>query len=171
MPIFIKAGYWEKLRLGLKGYFNLDDYVKTLIANFSLSDDQRDAIDGANSPSASNVFATMADIPSEETIIDGIQFIFGDIVNSKVYQLVTKARYAFTINSIALQTDAGTASVNVKINNTSVTGLSAVGATNSIVDTNATAANSVAIGDIVTLTVSSIVAATSLSGNLKITRV
>ena len=141
MPIFIKAGYWEKMRIGLKGYFNLDDYVKTLIDLFGGSKEE------------------------------DIQFIFGDIINGKVYQLITKARYDFTINSIALQTDVGTATVAIKINGTNVTGLSAVGATNSIVDTNATAANSVAIGDIVTLTISSIVTATSLSGNLKITRV
>ena len=140
MPIFIKAGYWEKMRLGLKGYFNLDDYVKTLIDLFGGSKEE------------------------------DIQFIFGDITNAKVYQLITKARYNFTINSIALQTDVGTATVAIKINGTNVTGMSAIGATNSIVDTNATAANSVAIGDIVTLTVSSIVTATSLSGNLKITR-
>ena len=27
MPIYIKAGYWDKLKQGFKGYFDLDNYI------------------------------------------------------------------------------------------------------------------------------------------------
>lgn len=28
MPTFIKAGYWEKMQKGLKGWLNLDDFAR-----------------------------------------------------------------------------------------------------------------------------------------------
>ena len=71
------------------------------------------------------------------------------------YKVLLKSLYAFTVNSATVKTTAGTCTLNFKINSTSITSLSSVSATSSETETNATAANSVAVGDDLVITLSS----------------
>lgn len=82
-----------------------------------------------------------------------------------------KAAFGYTINSIlGAGTSAGSITLAVKINGTNVTGLSAVSITSTPADTNASAANTVAVGDIVTWVFTSNSSAADLRFNMKITR-
>ncbi len=107
------------------------------------------------------------------TLITSIPFSAPSTVavgNATVY-LVAKSAFAGTINTLlAAQTTSGTITAAIKINGTNVTGLSAVAVTSTPADTNATAANTFAIGDIITLVTSSASTDLGLSFNLKITR-
>ena len=97
--------------------------------------------------------------------------IFGAVTpgNDTVY-LTTYAPFAFTINSVQnIQTSSGTITAAVKINGTNVTGLSAIAVTSSSQDVNATAANTVAVGDEVTVVLSSNSSAANLRGTILIT--
>lgn len=75
--------------------------------------------------------------------------------SNKDYILILHANVAGTINSLVHKTVSGTLTAAIKINGVAVTGLSAVSVTSSKTTTNATAANTFAIGDTITLTVSS----------------
>lgn len=82
-----------------------------------------------------------------------------------------EALFAYTINSVqGAATSSGSITLAVKINGVDVTGLSAVSITSTPADTNATAANTVAVGDVVTWVFTSNSAATDLRFNMKITR-
>ena len=70
-------------------------------------------------------------------------------------EILVRAPFGFTINSLTADDDSGTVTVAVKINGTNVTGLSAVAVSSTKATTNATAANTVATGDVVSLTFSS----------------
>lgn len=102
---------------------------------------------------------------------DDIQFIFFDVVENEIYELKTKARFPFTIVSIALKTSIASAVVAVKINGTAVTGLSGLVASGTLADHSATALNTVVVGDIVTLVIGAVSGAISqTSGNVLIKR-
>jgi len=81
------------------------------------------------------------------------------------------APYAGTINSVQnIQTLSGTITAAVKINGTNVTGLDAVAVTSSSQDVNATAANTFAVGDEITVVLSSNSSALNLRGTILITQ-
>lgn len=85
--------------------------------------------------------------------------------------LTAKAAYAFTLAQIrGLKTSAGACSVTVQINGTGVTGLTALSVTSTPQDASATAANAVAVGDRVTVVISSVASAADLEFTLKATR-
>lgn len=107
------------------------------------------------------------------------QFILWDAVNGRLqctgdirypeaadYRIVTNSRWPFTVKSATLETDAGTLTAAVKINSTAVTSLSAVAVTSTESTTNATGANSAAVGDNIVLTLSSVSGVTSLRYNI-----
>ncbi len=107
------------------------------------------------------------------TLIGSIPFSAGSTtaVGNQTFLLVAKAAFAGTINTLlAAQTTSGTITVAIKINGTNVTGLSAVSVTSTPADTNATAANTFAIGDIITLVTSSASSDLGFGFNLKYTR-
>lgn len=104
---------------------------------------------------------------------EDIRFIFNDIDvdPGQVYNLDLKARYPYTIEKIAVQTDTGEINFTVAINGTSVTGLATIDATDTITDFTATALNTVALGDLVTLTIVSLTdSPLQLSGSVQIKR-
>ena len=74
---------------------------------------------------------------------------FGEIIQNKTYVLRGYAAYAFTITTLVIKTATGTVTANVTIDGTSVTGLSAVAVTTTESSTNATAANTVSVGQTV----------------------
>lgn len=85
--------------------------------------------------------------------------------------LSAKASFAFTISQIrGLKTTSGTCTLAIKINGTSVTGLSSLSVTSTTQDAPATAANSVAVGDEITCVISSSSSPVDLRFTLKCTR-
>lgn len=82
-----------------------------------------------------------------------------------------KAAFALTLNQLrGLKTSAGSVSVAVQVNGTNVTGLSGLSATTSAQDATATGANTVAVGDRITLVLSSSASAAGLEFTLSATR-
>jgi len=82
-----------------------------------------------------------------------------------------KAAFGYTINSVGgAGTSSGTITLAVQINGVSVTGLSAVAITSTPGDSNASAANVVATGDIVTWVFSANSAANDLRFTMRLTR-
>ncbi len=96
-------------------------------------------------------------------------FSLSSIANG-TYVLDAKATFPYTINGLVIDSLNNTGTVAVQINGTNVTGLSAVSATTTLSDTNATAANSVVAGDAVTLVFTSIATTASFVGKLRVTR-
>lgn len=97
-------------------------------------------------------------ITSFSGMVECKELIAKDIIagTPQVYDLLLKAMYGFTINSIELETDTGTLTgIIVKINSTTVTGMSAVTASSTLGETLATAANTVVAGDRIYLYTSS----------------
>jgi hypothetical protein len=76
--------------------------------------------------------------------------------DSTAYLPLMNTRFPLTIKSLTAKTDAGTCTVAIKINGTNVTSLSAVAVTSTEATTDATAANTMAIGDDLTITPSSV---------------
>jgi hypothetical protein len=95
---------------------------------------------------------------------------FLEVPTDKTYTLDQAAAYAYTINTLKIQSASGTATVAVKINGTNVTGISAVSVSSSLATATASAANSVAIGDKVTITFSSSSSPADVGFTLKVTR-
>jgi hypothetical protein len=74
-----------------------------------------------------------------------------NVIND-TFTLQASAREAYTINGLyALKTAAGTVTITIAINGTPVTGLENIAVTTTSQDVTATALNSVAVGDEVTL--------------------
>lgn len=114
--------------------------------------------------------------PSKNAVFDAMKtrtITFGNTGtagNDTVY-LTTYAPFACTIDSIQnIKTTSGTVTAAVKINGTNVTGLSAVAVTSTVQDVSASGANTVAVGDEITLVLSSASSPVGLRGTLVMTR-
>lgn len=84
--------------------------------------------------------------------------------------LVSSARYSFTINQLFnLVVSAGTPTISIKINGTSVTGLNTLGVTTTPQNPTATALNTVNVGDRVTIVVTGSAGASNLEFTMKLT--
>ena len=123
---------------------------------------------------AGRALADDADAAAQRVTL-GVSTIAGSYFDSEpadgTLVLVAKARYAFTINGLyGVETSAGTCSLAVQINGVNVTGLSAVSVTSTPQDVSASAANAVAIGDQVTLIISSTSSAADLAFTMEATR-
>lgn len=82
-----------------------------------------------------------------------------------------RAPFAMTINSLTTDVDSGTVSVVAQINGTNITGLAGpVSVTSTKATTNATAANTVAVGDEISLTFSSASTPVGFRATLNATR-
>jgi len=94
------------------------------------------------------------------------------IVNPEAitYTIAQNNRWAGTIKSVTFETDAGTLTANVKINNISVTSLNAIAVTSSESITTATGANTFVAGDNIQFTLSSVSGVTVLKYNIWIDR-
>ncbi len=87
-----------------------------------------------------------------------------------IYTLDESVAYAYTINTLIAKLASGTATAAISINGTPVTGISATALSSTQATGTASAANSVAIGNRVTLTLSSSSSPTNLAFTMKITR-
>lgn len=157
----------------LEGYL---DGVETLITagNASLASIDTD-IDVALSTRASE--ATLATRASESTLGDvrdllANDFISGQIeyVQNKTYTLDLYSIDQKTIETLTIKTTSGTCTAAIQINGVSVTNISAVSV--SSVETTATASglNTVAVGDTITLVISSNSSSLDLVFTLKYVR-
>lgn len=120
-----------------------------------------------------NLTGPVTSVGNATTLIGSIPFSAGSAtaVGNQTFLLIAKAAFSGTINTLlAAQTTSGTITVAVKINGTNVTGLSAVSVTSTPGDTAATAANTFAVGDIITLVTSSSSSDLGLGFNIKYTR-
>jgi hypothetical protein len=103
-----------------------------------------------------------------------VEMIDGNDINTSIgnntYTMVFFAEYGFTINELRIIAASGTATAAVKIGGTNVTGMSAVAVSNIATTATATGANTVAVGNTVTLVLSSTAALTNLQWTLKLTR-
>jgi hypothetical protein len=110
----------------------------------------------------------------EVNLIEDISFEFRDLADGNfTYILDLKASYQYLIVSGTFVVDSGTLSaVDIRINNTAVTGLTGVGVSTTRQEYTATDANEVREADIVTLVVTGTKAAgtTTLVGKLKLQR-
>jgi hypothetical protein len=95
----------------------------------------------------------------------------GSSIAATTYTLELYAQYAYTINQLKIISASGTCTVAAKINGVDVTGISAVSVSSTIATANASAANTVAVGDKITLVTTSNSALTNLQASLKTTRI
>lgn len=96
---------------------------------------------------------------------------FLDTPTDKTYTAMSYATFSGTINAIyGLKTSSGTLTLAIKINGTDVTSLSGLSVTSTPQNVAATAANTFAIGDRLTFTVSSSSTPTDLEGTIDITK-
>jgi uncharacterized protein (TIGR02145 family) len=108
-------------------------------------------------------------------LIDHISFDFNDVTagTAQTYTLDIKAVFGYTIESAILETDNGTLTgVAVKIGSTAVTSLSSLTVDTSVDETSSTGANTVVLGDRVSIVTSTgyTGSPTVLRGKLKIKR-
>lgn len=97
--------------------------------------------------------------------------VFIETGADKTITLLPYALYAATINKIwDIKTTSGTITVAIQINGTPVTGLSAISVTSTPQNVTATAANTIAVGDEVTMVLSSNSSATKLQFTMESTR-
>lgn len=112
---------------------------------------------------------TALGVPATDGRKVDLLFSLSSIANG-TYVLDAKATFPYTIDGLVIDSLDNTGTVAVQINGTNVTGLSAVSATTTLSDTNATAANSVVAGNAVTLVFTSIATTASFVGKLRVTR-
>ena len=76
-------------------------------------------------------------------------------INGEAYLPLMDTRFGLTVRSVTLKTDAGTCDVAVKINGTNITSLDAISVSSTQSTTPSTGANTMAIGDDLTIVPSS----------------
>ena len=87
------------------------------------------------------------------------------------YSIIVYATFPMTINGIRqVGLASGSATLNVKINTTSVTGLGSISVTSTPQDVSATAANTVAVGDAIVFTFTSGSSPVDLTSVIEVTR-
>jgi len=92
-------------------------------------------------------------------------------ITAQTYVLELYAQYAYTINELKIISGLGTCTAAVKINGTNVTGISAVSVSTTIATGTSSAANTVAVGDKITLVITSPSTLDNLQASLKTTRI
>jgi len=119
-----------------------------------------------------NLLKTGLDTKASKTFVENIslQDPSSDII-AQTYTLELYAQYAYTINELKIISELGTCTAAVKINGTDVTGISAVSVSATIATGTASAANTVAIGDKITMVISSPSTLDNLQASLKTTRI
>ncbi len=98
----------------------------------------------------------------------GIELV-GTVTN-RDYNFTRYAPCAGTIDTLRISSTSGTCSADIKINGTSVTGLSAVSVTSTEADTSSSAAYTFAVGDKISITITSVSSCTDLHAYLFMTR-
>jgi hypothetical protein len=130
-------------------------------------------VDGVTTvaPSQNAVFDALA-LKASAQFVESISLQDGGTsIAATTYTIELYANYAYTINELRIVADAGTCTANLKIGATSVTGISAVAVSNSIVLAPASGANTVAVGDKITLVTTLNSGLNNLQLTIKTTRI
>lgn len=129
------------------------------------------AITGASGEIWRNTTTNWNHFGGSVVVADVMSFNLQAVTNDP-YNIVVVAKFAGTITGFAQSAKSlGTAGTyTIKINSTTVTGLSAIANTTAITDTAATALNTFAIGDAISVTFASTVSAVNWCGQLSYTR-
>lgn len=115
---------------------------------------------------------TQLDAKASKTFVESISLQDnGTSIAATTYTIELYANYAYTINELKIIADAGTCTAALKINGTNVTGISAVSVSTSIATGTASAANTVAVGDKITLVTTSNSGLNNLQLTIKTTRI
>lgn len=121
--------------------------------------------------STSHMLSIASGIPAWQAFVEQIDFQdINTSIAATTYTLVLYANYAFTINELKIISGSGTCTAAVQINGTNVTGISAVSVSTTIATGTASGANSVSVGQKVTLVITSPSTLDNLQATLKITR-
>jgi hypothetical protein len=113
-------------------------------------------------------------LTATSTQIDGLltgqwnPLLYGTVTDA-VYRIITKCEFAGTINEISTICDSGTGTLTTKINTTAVTA-TANSVSSTRQDQAVSGANTFAVGDYITITVSSASALTNMGVTIKYTR-
>ncbi len=89
---------------------------------------------------------------------------------AKTYTITQSMPYACTVNDIRIATFGGTCTANIKINGTSITGLSSISVTSTPQTVSASAANTMSSGDQLTMVITAPSSAADLAFTIKETR-
>lgn len=115
---------------------------------------------------------TQLDAKASKTFVESISLQDGGTsIAATTYTIELYANYAYTINELKIIADAGTCTANLKINSTSVTSISAVAVSTSIATATASGANTVSVGDKITLVTTSNSGLNNLQLTIKTTRI
>lgn len=127
------------------------------------------SINLATTVSAANLYATTLSVISVSGFVVSKQ-IYVETPTNKTYPIDSIAAFPYTINNVnGIKTSAGTITAAVQINGSAVTGLASI-AVNASANVTATGANTVLVGDVVSLVLTSNSAADSLQFTLRATR-
>ena len=131
----------------------------------------RTLLDDADAATARTTLGVTSLLAAKASNVGSNGFHSAAPTTGQVIYWTAKSQAAFTINGVyGIKTTAGTATVAIKINGTAVGGLSAISVTTTAQDVAATSANTVAIGDEVTVEITTATAATHLRFTLKDTQ-
>ena len=161
--------------------YTIDNNVVTLAKIQALATDTviGRATAGTGTPEAITVTSVARALLDDTTVATqratlgvAVDFISGHIETAAntTYYLDQYAMYAYTINEIRIISASGTVTAAVKIDGSNVTGIGAVAVSSAEATGTATAANSVAVGQTVSLVLSSNSSALNVRFTLKITR-
>lgn len=89
---------------------------------------------------------------------------------NQTYVLDQSAAYAYTVNTVIVATSAGTATLDMKIGSTGITGCTSISVTSTPTTATCTAANVLAAGNQLNFVISSISSAVNLAATVKTTR-
>lgn len=132
----------------------------------------------ANGTTGQYLAATTSSAPSWATLtpsfagmVDTISLQdIGSAIPAQTYTFELYAEIGYTINELKIISGSGTCNAAVQINGTNVTGISALSVSSTIATGTASAANTVVIGNKVTLVISSNSSLVNLQATLKYTR-
>ena len=115
--------------------------------------------------------APLGPFSSISTLTISKQIYLTNLNAGLTYDIDTYAAFGYTItNAYQIQTSSGTVTAAIKINGTSVTGLSSISVTSTPQNVTATAANVVAVGNKVQIVFSSAVSPVNINITLAATR-
>jgi hypothetical protein len=134
-----------------------------------------DTLEGAGGGSATITSNSGATSYTLQEIIDklviGQHNVLLTFPTNSSYTIDEYAAFPYEIQTATVKNGAGTCTLNIAINGTSVTGLSAIAATTTQGTSTATAANAVAAGNRVTITLSSVSGVDTVALTIKYRRI
>jgi hypothetical protein len=127
------------------------------------------ALTGLPTPSSASDAATKTYVDSAVKLVEALTGMI-ETPSDKTYVIDQSAAYPYTINTLVAATASGTLTGKIQINGVDVTGISALSISSTPATGTASAANSVSVGNKVTLVVSGSSTPADLSFTMKVTR-